>query len=133
MAYCLNTNVTGDFNSAMVSVREKLAAAGFGVLSEIDISAKMKEKLGVDFRPYIILGACNPPYAHKALTAEPYIGTMLPCNVIVQEWEDGRVEVSAINPVASMQAVENPALIEIAVVIRDKLQGVIKALQVETS
>lgn len=109
-------------------VREALEGEGFGVLTEIDIKATLKRKLDVDFRPYKILGACNPPAAHKALQAEDKIGTMLPCNVILQETDDGRTEVAAVDPVASMQAVENSDLQSIAEEIRDRLWRVIDSL-----
>jgi len=109
-------------------VKEKLGEEGFGILSEIDVSSKIKGKLNVDFRNYTILGACNPTYAYGALKAEPHIGTMLPCNVIVQEWENGQVEVTAIDPVASMQAVDNQELHETAKIISKKLQEVISSL-----
>ena len=98
---------------------------GFGILTEIDVQETLKKKLNVDFRRYKILGACNPPFAYKALTAEDKIGTMLPCNVIVQEISDGKVEVTAIDPLASMQAVENPALKGIASEISSRLKTVI--------
>jgi uncharacterized protein (DUF302 family) len=106
-------------------VREELEAEGFGVLTEIDVQATLKKKLDADFRPYKILGACNPPYAHQALEAEDKIGTMLPCNVIVQATGDGRTEVAAVDPVASMQAVDSEALRPIADEIRDRLRTVI--------
>lgn len=109
-------------------VREELANEGFGVLTEIDVEATLKKKLDVDFRPYKILGACNPPAAHQALQAEDKIGTMLPCNVILQETEDGRTEVAAVDPVASMQAVQSEALQPIAEEIRDRLRTVIDRL-----
>lgn len=109
-------------------VREALEDEGFGVLTEIDVKATLKKKLDVDFRPYKILGACNPPAAHQALQAENKIGTMLPCNVIVQETDDGRTEVAAVDPVASMQAVENATLNRIAEEIRDRLRRVIDSL-----
>lgn len=112
---------------AEARVREELAEEGFGVLTEIDVGATLKKKIDVDFRPYKILGACNPPFAHRALEAEDKIGTMLPCNVIVQEKEGG-TEVAAVDPVASMQAVENEALRPIAEEIRDRLRRVIEAL-----
>jgi uncharacterized protein (DUF302 family) len=105
-------------------VREELEKEGFGVLTEIDVKATLKKKLDVDFRPYKILGACNPPFAHKALEAEDKIGAMLPCNVIVQA-KDGQTEVAAVDPVASMQAVDNEALRPIAEEIRDRLRRVI--------
>jgi uncharacterized protein (DUF302 family) len=109
-------------------VREALQAEGFGVLTEIDVKATLKKKLDVDFRPYKILGACNPPAAHQALQAEDKIGTMLPCNVILQETDDGRTEVAAVDPVASMQAVDNPKLRPLAEEIRDRLRTVIDTL-----
>ncbi|PQJ35960.1 hypothetical protein BSZ35_16350 [Salinibacter sp. 10B] len=110
---------------AEARVREELEEEGFGVLTEIDVTATLKKKLDVDFRPYKILGACNPPYAHKALEAEDKIGTMLPCNVIVQDNGDGRTEIAAVDPVASMQSVENEGLRPIAEEIRDRLRTVI--------
>jgi uncharacterized protein (DUF302 family) len=103
-------------------VRETLREQGFGVLTEIDIQATLKAKLDVDVRPYKILGACNPPAAHRALQAEPLIGTMLPCNVVLRDAGDGQTEVAAVDPVASMSAVDNPALGEIAAEIRDRLR-----------
>jgi uncharacterized protein (DUF302 family) len=106
-------------------VTEELKKEGFGILTDIDVKATLKKKLDVEFRKYRILGACNPPFAYKALQAEDKIGTMLPCNVIVQEISDGQVEVTAIDPLASMQAVENPALKEIAAEISNKLKTVI--------
>jgi uncharacterized protein (DUF302 family) len=114
-------------DDAEARVREELKKEGFGVLTEIDVQATLKKKLGADFRPYKILGACNPPFAHKALQAEDKIGTMLPCNVIVQE-KNGQTEVAAVNPVASMQAVGNEALRDIAEEIRDRLRRVIDQL-----
>jgi uncharacterized protein (DUF302 family) len=114
-------------DDAEARVREELKKEGFGVLTEIDVQATLKKKLGADFRPYKILGACNPPFAHKALQAEDKIGAMLPCNVIVQE-KNGQTEVAAVNPVASMQAVGNEALRDIAEEIRDRLRRVIDQL-----
>ena len=105
---------------------EELKKEGFGVLTDIDVQATLKKKLDVNFRKYRILGACNPPFAYKALQAENKIGTMLPCNVIVQELDDGKTEVAAVDPVASMQAVENEKLGEIANEIRSRLEKVIK-------
>jgi len=119
-------NVT--FDEAIQKVTESLKEEGFGILTEIDIKATLKKKLDVDFYNYKILGACNPPYAYKALLAEDKIGTMLPCNVIVQEKEAGLIEVSAVDPAASMQAIENGELTPIANEIRAKLQKVINAL-----
>jgi uncharacterized protein (DUF302 family) len=115
-------------DQAVQHVTEALAAKGFGVLTTIDIAATMKKKLDVDFRPYMILGACNPPFAYKALTSEDKIGTMLPCNVIVQEVGEGRSEVAAVDPVASMQAIENPELATIAGEVRELLKGIVAGL-----
>ncbi|RMG78288.1 MAG: DUF302 domain-containing protein [Bacteroidetes bacterium] len=128
MAYTFNKILDLTFDKAESRVREALAKEGFGVLSEIDVKATLKKKLDVDFPRYKILGACNPPNAYKALSAEPRIGTMLPCNVIVRELENGRVEVAAVDPVASMQAVNNPSLGEIAGNIRNKLKSVVESL-----
>ena len=116
-----------DFDSAIERVTESLKNEGFGILTEIDVKATMKKKLDEDFRPYKILGACNPPYAFKALQAEEKIGTMLPCNVIVQEKGDS-IAVAAVDPVASMQAIENQGLGDIAKEIQAKLQIVIDNL-----
>jgi len=109
-------------------LREALKGEGFGILTEIDIKATLKKKLDVDFYNYKILGACNPSFAYKALLAEDKIGTMLPCNVIVQEKAEGQVEVSAVDPLASMQAIENKNLLDIATEIRARLQKVIEQL-----
>lgn len=122
----LLVNVT--FDEAVVKVTEALEAEGFGILTEIDIKATLKKKLDVDFYNYKILGACNPPFAYKALLSEDKIGTMLPCNVIVQEKIAGQVEVSAVDPAASMQAIENKTLADIATEIRARLQKVIEGL-----
>lgn len=128
MSYYFQKNVAMKFDQAIEIVTEELKKEGFGILSVIDVKEKLKEKIGVDFRRYTILGACNPAFAYKALEAEPYIGAMLPCNVTVQEWEDGRVDVAAIDPLASMKAVSNKDLQTIAVAIREKLQKVIEQL-----
>lgn len=125
MTYHISKKVDTDFAATVAAVKNRLAAQGFGILSEIDITSKLKEKLGVSFRNYRILGACNPHFGFKALQTEPHIGTMLPCNVVVQEWDDGKVEVSAIDPLASMTAVENPDLNRIAKEIQAKLTEVI--------
>lgn len=122
----LLVNIT--FDEAIEKVTEDLKAEGFGILTEIDIKATLKKKLDVDFHNYKILGACNPPFAYKALLAEDKIGTMLPCNVIVQEKVAGKVEVSAVDPVASMQAIENEELQGIATEIKDRLHKVIEQL-----
>jgi uncharacterized protein (DUF302 family) len=126
MSYYFNKLVSMSFGEAIDRVTEELKKEGFGVLTEIDVKQALKKKLNVDFRKYRILGACNPQYAYKALQAEDKIGTMLPCNVIVQETEDGKVEIAAIDPVASMQAVQNESLGEIASIIRSKLNQVIE-------
>ncbi len=128
MSYSFSKTLDGSFDDVVARVRAALADKGFGVLTEIDVKATMKKKLGEDMAPYLILGACNPEFAWKALQAEPRIGAMLPCNVIVREDADGKVEVSAIDPVASMQAVENPALGDVAGPVRDLLKGVVEAL-----
>jgi uncharacterized protein (DUF302 family) len=113
---------------AEARVREELQREGFGVLTEINVKETLKKKLDVDFRPYKILGACNPSLAHRALQAEDKIGTMLPCNVVVQEVDGRRTEVAAIDPVASMQAVENEGLAEIAEDVRSRLRRVVDSL-----
>ena len=128
MSYYFSTIVDLPFDQAVELVSEKLTEEGFGILTEIDVSAALKKKIDVDFRKYRILGACNPSYAHKALLAEDKIGTMLPCNVVVQEKKDGRIEVAAVDPVASMQAVDNELLGEIAAAIQAKLKRVIDSL-----
>jgi len=116
------------FDQAISKVTEALKEEGFGILTEIDVQATLQKKLNVDFKPYKILGACNPPFAYKALQAEDKIGTMLPCNVIVQAQPDGSVEISAVDPVASMQAVGNEKLEKIAGEVRDKLRLAIDKL-----
>ena len=126
MGYYFSKTLNLAFDKAITGVTEELKKEGFGILTEIDVKATLKKKLDVDFRNYRILGACNPPFAYKALQAEDKIGTMLPCNVIVQEISDGKVEVTAIDPLASMQAVENPALKAIAAEISGKLKKVIE-------
>lgn len=129
MTYYHNTTLNGlSFEEAVSKTTEVLKKEGFGVLTEIDIRATLKKKLGVDFQNYKILGACNPDFAHKALVAEDKIGTMLPCNVIVQEKEDGFIEVSAVDPMASMQAVINQDLMGIADEVSEKLKRVIDAI-----
>lgn len=128
MSYTFTTTLDGAFDDVIDRVTQALKQEGFGVLTEIDVKATLKKKIDVDFRPYRILGACNPNMAHKALENEPDIGTMLPCNVVVQEAEDGRVKVSAVDPVASMQAVDNPRLGEIAGEVREALRRVVEGL-----
>jgi uncharacterized protein (DUF302 family) len=128
MKYYSNKIVEGNFDEVIERVVNALKEEGFGVLSDIDVKSTMKEKLDVDFRNYRILGACNPPNAHKALTAEPHIGLMLPCNLVVQETEKGKVDVAAVDPKASMAAVENPELENVAHFIKERLERVINNL-----
>lgn len=128
MAYYFNKIIDTTFEEAINKVIEALKLQGFGVLTEIDVKATMKQKLDVDFRNYRILGTCNPPFAYKALSVEDKIGTMLPCNVIVQELNDGSIEIAAIDPIASMSAVQNPALGDIAFEVQDRLKKVIESL-----
>ena len=128
MSYHISKTLSTTFDDACAKVTEALKAQGFGILTDIDVKETLKKKLDVDFRRYRILGACNPPLAYQALTEEDKIGTMLPCNVIVQELDGGQVEVSAVDPVASMQAVGNPKLSEVAQTVRTKLKSVIDSL-----
>ena len=128
MSYYFNKIISLDFDSAIEKVTEQLKSEGFGILTEIDVKKTLKEKIDADFKKYKILGACNPPNAFKALSNEPYIGLMLPCNVVVQESENGKTDISAVDPLASMQAVNNPQLEEIAGNIRLKLERVINSL-----
>ncbi len=128
MKYYFNKTIKGTFEAVIDKVTQGLKDEGFGILTEIDIKKTLKKKLDVDFKKYRILGACNPPYAYKALLAEDKIGTMLPCNVIVQEVEAGVIEVAAVNPMASMMAVENEKLHTIAKEITDKLEKIVKAI-----
>ena len=128
MTYHFSKTLNAPFDQAIARVTEALKVEGFGVLTDIDVKATLKKKLNVEFRPYRILGACNPTYAFQALQLEDKIGTMLPCNVIVQEREGSRVEVSAVDPVASMQAIDNPGLAEIAKQVQDKLRRIIDQL-----
>ena len=128
MTYYFSKQLEMPFDQAIQHVTEALAAKGFGVLTTIDVRATMKKKLDVEFRPYTILGACNPEFAHKALQSEDMIGTMLPCNLEVQEMSKGSVEVSAVDPVASMMAIKNPKLTTIAGEVRDLLKQVVSGL-----
>lgn len=128
MSYHFSKTVSMSFDEAIDRTKAVLKESGFGVLTEIDIQSTLKEKIGADFRKYRILGACNPGYAHKALTSEGHIGLMLPCNVVVQEQENGVVEVSAIDPVASMQAVKNNALHDIAGSVQSLLKKAIETI-----
>jgi uncharacterized protein (DUF302 family) len=126
--YYIARTVETAFDDTVGKVVAALKKEGFGVLTEIDVAATMKQKLGIDFRKYRILGACNPPLAHKALTAEDKIGVMLPCNVIVQENAAGETEIAAIDPRAAMERVGNPALAEIAKDVAARLERVVAAL-----
>ena len=128
MKYYIQKALSMPFEKALERVREELKKEGFGVLTEIDVRDTMKKKLDRDFRNYRILGACNPPFAWKALQTEEKIGLLLPCNVIVQETPTGGVEAAAIDPAASMQTVGNPSLTEIALQVQAKLKNVIAAL-----
>jgi uncharacterized protein (DUF302 family) len=128
MSYYFSRTLDMPFDEAIAHVTGELKKEGFGVLTEIDVKATLKKKLGEDFRNYRILGTCNPPFAHQALLAEDKIGTMLPCNVIVQETAEGAVEVAAIDPIASMQAIKNPALGDIAVEVQARLKRVVDGL-----
>jgi uncharacterized protein (DUF302 family) len=128
MEYYFNKTISASFDEAIKRVTEALKTEGFGIISEIRMHEKLKEKLGVDFKRYTILGACNPEYAYKALQAEDKIGTMLPCNVVVQELSANHIEVAAVNPIASMMSIQNPELEGIAKEVTDKLQAVIGQL-----
>ena len=128
MNYYFSKTVDDDFDTAIKKVTEELKKEGFGILTQIDIKDTLKKKLDVDFKKYSILGACNPQFAYEALQAEDKIGTMLPCNVIVQEHENGKVEISAVDPVASMMAVKNDSLGNVATQVREKLNRVINNL-----
>lgn len=128
MKYYIAKTVSDDFAAVVDRVVEALKAEGFGVLTDIDVKATMKKKLDLDFRQYRILGACNPPLAHQALTADDKIGTMLPCNVIVQDLGGGQIEVAAIDPAVSMAQVGNKTLQTIADSVTNKLQRVIAAI-----
>jgi uncharacterized protein (DUF302 family) len=127
MSYYFSKKSALGFKEAIEKVTEALKSEGFGILTEIDVKDTLKKKLDVDFRPYRILGACNPPFAYQALQAEDKVGIMLPCNVIIQEKENG-VEIAAVDPVASMQAIDNSKLVEIAEEIRKRLHRVIDSL-----
>lgn len=128
MSYYFSKTIDTDFDSAIEKVTAVLKEEGFGVISDIDIQATMKEKLDVDLRPYRILGACNPQFAYQALQMENKIGTMLPCNVIVQQDENGKIEVAAVDPEQSMQAVKNKELGKIAETVQARLRKVIDKL-----
>ena len=128
MSYHFSKTIEVSFDEAIRRVTEALKHEGFGILTDIDVKATLDKKLGVAFHPYRILGACNPEMAYRALQSESKIGTMLPCNVVVQEQTPGYIEISAVDPVASMQAIENPALGEVATQVRARLKNVIDSL-----
>jgi uncharacterized protein (DUF302 family) len=129
MSYYFAASLPLSFEESVARAKAALQEEGFGILTEIDVADTMKRKLGAEFRPYRILGACNPALAHQALLAEDKIGTMLPCNVVVQQLASGAVEIAAVDPVASMQAVDNPALGEVASEVQMKLRRVIESLR----
>lgn len=129
MKYYFTTNLQCSFDKAVEKVTEALKKEAFGIVSEINLHEKFKEKLNVDFRKYKILGACNPAYAYEALQKEDKIGTMLPCNVIVQELSENNIEIAAIDPIASMMAIENPGLAYLATEIQEKMAKVVTGLK----
>ena len=128
MSYYFSKKIKGSFDKILKKVIASLKNEGFGILTEIDVQATLKKKLDVNFHKYMILGACNPPFAYKALQAEDKVGTMLPCSVIVQEKEEGKIEVAAVDPVASMKAIENPELLKIAQQVQEKMKKVVTSL-----
>ena len=128
MAYYFNKILQISFDEAVARMTEELKKEGFGILTDIDVKATLRKKLDVDFRKYRILGACHPQFAYQALQAEDKIGTMLPCNVIVQELAEGKVEVAAIDPIASMMAIQNPSLGGVAQQVQAKLKKVIESV-----
>lgn len=128
MSYYFSKTLKVPFDQAVEKATAALKAKGFGVLTTIDVKDTLKKKIGADFRPYTILGACNPNYAYQALQKESRIGTMLPCNVIVQQTPDGAVEVAAVDPIASMQAIENPELGAVAIQVQKLLKEVVESL-----
>jgi uncharacterized protein (DUF302 family) len=129
MEYYFSTNLKASFEEAVGKTTEALKSEGFGVITEIDMQSKLKEKLGVDFKKYKILGACNPAMAYKALQAEEKIGTMLPCNILIIDKGNGTTEVAAVNPIASMMAIKNPSLEPIARQVTEKLKKVINLIK----
>jgi len=128
VTYYFSATLPLSFDDAVRRTTEALKAEGFGIITEIDVKETLRKKLGIDFRGYTILGACNPTLAHKSLQLEDKVGTMLPCNVVVQDIGDGRVEVAAVDPVASMAAIDNPRLKQLAADVRDKLKRVVASL-----
>lgn len=133
MSYYIAARIDAPFEDVLSRARDALSKEGFGIITEIDIASTLKEKIGADFRPYRILGACNPALAHEALEIEDKVGTMLPCNVVVQELHPGTVEVAAVDPVSSMQAIDNPQLRAKASEVRDKLGSAISRLRTSAS
>jgi uncharacterized protein (DUF302 family) len=128
MSYYFTKTTSLGYEQALMKAQEELKKEGFGIITEIDVRETLKKKLNIGFRKYKILGACNPSFAHQALQVESRIGTMLPCNVIVQECEDGHTEVSAINPLESMKAVANPQLEQIGSQVAAKLKSVVERI-----
>jgi uncharacterized protein (DUF302 family) len=128
MSYYFTTTVEGSFDDVIGRVTDAMKKEGFGIISDIDVRAALKKKLDADFRPYRILGVCNPPFAFKALQLEDKIGIMMPCNVVVQHIGEGKVEVSAVDPAASMMAIRNEKLAEVAGEVGDRLRKVIEGL-----
>lgn len=129
MEYYFNVIMKSEFDESVAKITEALKTEGFGIITEIDMQAKLNEKLGVDFKKYKILGACNPAFAYKALQVEEKIGVMLPCNIVVIDKEDGTTEVAAVHPMASMLAVQNPALEPLAGEVTEKLKRAIDMLR----
>lgn len=128
MTYHISRTVSGSFDDVVARTREELSKEGFGVLTEIDVKATLKAKLDADFRPYLILGACNPPLAHRALSAEDKLGVLLPCNVVVQDKGADGIEISAMDPSAAMSMIESAEVGEVARIVRDKLDKVVQAV-----
>jgi uncharacterized protein (DUF302 family) len=128
MQYYFNKILNAGFTEAVTTVKNALQTEGFGIVSEIDFQSKIKEKLNIDIHKYLILGACNPAYAYKAMQAEEKIGVMLPCNVIIIDRENGTTEIAAVDPMASMMAIPNEELSTIALEVTEKLKKVVNSL-----